>query len=181
MEAYQSRSTPVGSYYADWSKWLPVMEAYEERRPSYFGTPPVNLIWALHVSLGQILDEGVDARFRRHRRVSEAVKAGVTALGMGQVPVSDDVAATTLTAPRYPEGVSAGDLLGRVKEEGVILAGGLHPQIKSEYFRIGHMGEASLSEVVQVIGALETALHDCGYSFEPGIGLSTAVRSWVRR
>jgi len=58
IDAFRKRKTPVGNYYADWNEWLPIMEAYEARRPSYFGTPPVNLVWALNVSLGKILDEG---------------------------------------------------------------------------------------------------------------------------
>ena len=62
IDAFRKRKAPVGSYYADWTQWLPIMEAYEARRPGYYGTPPVNLIWALNVSLGQILDEGMDAR-----------------------------------------------------------------------------------------------------------------------
>lgn len=55
MAAWRARKTAVSNYYADWSNWLPIMEAYETRRPSYFGTPPVNLICALNVSLKQIL------------------------------------------------------------------------------------------------------------------------------
>ncbi len=130
MDAFRNRKTPVGNYYADWTQWLPIMEGYETRQPRYFGTPPVNLIWALNVSLGQILDEGMDARFARHRRLSEALKAAVTALGMKQVPVSPDKTATTLTAPYFPDGVDR-TMLAHVKEAGVILAGGLHPDIKA--------------------------------------------------
>jgi alanine-glyoxylate transaminase/serine-glyoxylate transaminase/serine-pyruvate transaminase len=149
------------------------MEAYEARRPSYFGTPPVNLIWALNVSLGQILDEGMDARFARHRRLSEALKAAITALGMKQVPASPDKVANTLTAPYYPEGVDR-TVLGHIKEAGVILAGGLHPAIRDRYFRIGHMGAVSASDVLATIGAIEQGLAKAGYKFEPGIGLAAA-------
>ena len=60
------------------------MAAYEERRPSYFGTPAVNLIAALDVSLGRILGEGLDERFRRHRRLGAACRAGLRALGQGE-------------------------------------------------------------------------------------------------
>jgi alanine-glyoxylate transaminase/serine-glyoxylate transaminase/serine-pyruvate transaminase len=42
LQAFRSRRTPVQNYYADWENWLPIMEAYERRKPSYFGTPPVN-------------------------------------------------------------------------------------------------------------------------------------------
>ena len=149
------------------------MEAYEARQPSYFGTPSVNLIWALNVSLGQILDEGMDACFARHRRLSEALKAAVTALGMKQVPVSPDNGATTLTAPYYPDGVDR-KVLEHIKEAGVILAGGLHPAIKAQYFRIGHMGAVSASDILTTVGAIERGLSQVGYKFKAGAGLAAA-------
>jgi alanine-glyoxylate transaminase/serine-glyoxylate transaminase/serine-pyruvate transaminase len=173
MDAFRKRKTPVGNYYADWTLWLPIMEAYEARQPGYFGTPPVNLIWALNVSLGQILDEGMDARFARHRRLSQAFKAAVAALGMQQVPVSPDKSATTLTAPYFPDGVDR-TMLGTVKEAGVIVAGGLHPAIKPLYFRVGHMGVVSASDIMATVGAIETGLAKAGHRFEPGAGLAAA-------
>jgi alanine-glyoxylate transaminase/serine-glyoxylate transaminase/serine-pyruvate transaminase len=175
MDAFRQRKTPVSSYYSDWNEWLTIMEAYEARRPSYFGTPAVNLVWALNVSLAQILEEGMDARFARHRQLSAAFKAAVTALGMKQVPVSPDKTATTLTVPYFPQGVDR-SLLGHVKEAGVILAGGLYPTIKDQYFRIGHMGVVSASDVLATVGAIEQGLARVGYKFEPGIGLSAAQR-----
>ncbi len=173
IETFQKRQSPVISYYADWTQWLPVMEGYEAREPGYFGTPPVNLVWALNVSLGQILDEGLDARFERHRRISRAVKAAVAALGMEQVPVSDGVAANTLTAPYFPDGVDR-SVLSHVRDAGVILAGGLHPEIKADYFRIGHMGVVNESDVLTTIGAVERGLVRAGYPLDRGVGLSAA-------
>jgi alanine-glyoxylate transaminase/serine-glyoxylate transaminase/serine-pyruvate transaminase len=173
MEAFHKRRTPPGNYYADWNEWLPIMEAYEARRPSYFGTPAVNLVWALNLSLRQILEEGMEARFARHRRLSQALKAAVAALGMKQVPVSSDKTATTLTAPYFPRGVDQ-KLLQYINEAGVILAGGLHPAIKGEYFRVGHMGSVSPSDILVTVGAIETGLAKAGYKFEIGAGLAAA-------
>jgi alanine-glyoxylate transaminase/serine-glyoxylate transaminase/serine-pyruvate transaminase len=173
IEAFRKRQNPVGNYYADWTQWLPIMEAYEARRPSYFGTPPVNLIWALNVSLGQILEEGMEARFARHSKLSEAFKAAVAALGLRQVPVRPEVTATTLTAPYYPEGVDAA-LLKRVGQAGVILAGGLHPAIRARYFRIGHMGAVTPSDILATVGAIEQGLAGAGYKFGVGAGLAAA-------
>jgi len=180
LDAFHERKAPVGSYYADWTQWLPVMEAYEARKPSYYGTPAVNLLWALNVSLGQILDEGMEARFARHRRLSDAFKAAVAALGMGQVPVSADKTATTLTAPYFPAGVDR-SMLAHVKEAGVIVAGGLHPAIKAKYFRVGHMGVVSASDILATVGAIEYGLAQAGYEFEPGAGLSAAQAALLRR
>jgi alanine-glyoxylate transaminase/serine-glyoxylate transaminase/serine-pyruvate transaminase len=178
MAAYEARETPVRNYYADWDHWLPIMKAYEARQPSYFGTPAVNLVEALNVSLGLILDEGMDARFARHRTISRACKAAVSALGLGQVPISEKVAACTMTAPRFPEGITKTDLLPPIREAGAILAGGLHPEIKSEYFRIGHMGAVSANDLLATIGAIESGLIACGYEgFEPGDGVAAAMAS----
>ncbi len=175
IEAFRQRTGPVTNYYADWGNWLPIMQAYEERRVGYFGTPAVNLVAALNVSLGMILEEGMDARFQRHARISRACKAAITALGLGQVPASEEMAATTMTAPRFPAGVAGPEVLAKVKAAGVVLAGGLHPVIKSEYFRIGHMGAVSQGDVLATIGAVESALKACGYGFDTGAGLAAAM------
>ncbi len=179
IEAFRMRTTPTANYYADWGQWIPIMQAYEARRPSYFGTPPVNLIAALDVSLGQILTEGLDTRFGRHQRLGAACRAAMRALGLGQVPTNDDHAANTLTAPRYPEGVSGTDLLPKIRKAGAILAGGLHPEISSDYFRIGHMGATNHGDLLATIGAIEAGLRDCGYTFEPGKGVAAAQRLLV--
>ena len=158
LAAFQARKTPVGSYYADWTNWLPIMEAYEARKPSYFGTPAVNLVWALNVSLGQILAEGMDARIARHVKLGRACQAGIAALGLGQVPLAPAIAAHTMTAPRFPAGVAGPDLLKHIGAAGVTLAGGLHPAIRAEYFRIGHMGPMTLNDVLAALGAIEHGL-----------------------
>jgi alanine-glyoxylate transaminase/serine-glyoxylate transaminase/serine-pyruvate transaminase len=173
MESFRRRTCPVGSYYADWTEWLPIMQGYEARRPGYFGTPAVNLIWALSVSLGQILEEGMEARIARHCKLSAAFKAGICALGMTQVPVGPDKAAATLTAPYYPEGVNA-SLLAQIGAAGVIVAGGLHARIKDRYFRVGHMGAVTPSDILVTVGAIEQGLVKVGYRFERGAGLAAA-------
>jgi alanine-glyoxylate transaminase/serine-glyoxylate transaminase/serine-pyruvate transaminase len=179
MEAFLARTTPVLNYYADWANWLPVMQAYEARKPSYFGTPAVNLVFALNTSLGQILKEGLEARFERHMRISRACKAGIHAMGLGQVPLLAHYAANTMTAPRFPAGVSGPAFLGAVSQAGVTLAGGLHPAIRTEYFRIGHMGVVSLADILAVLSAVEIALPISGYPVQPGIALAAAQAAWL--
>lgn len=174
LETFQKRSTPVLNYYADWTNWLPIMQAYEARKTSYFGTPPVNLIFALSTSLKQILTEGIPQRVTRHIAISQVCKAGINALGLSQVPLRPDFAAHTLTAPRYPIGVNGPDFLAQVLQSGVTLAGGLLPAIRSEYFRIGHMGAVTPSDILATISAIESALAGCGYKFTPNAGVEAA-------
>jgi len=174
VEAFASRSVPTANYYADWGKWLPIMQAYEARKPSYFGTPAVNLVAALDVSLGQILDEGLEVRFARHRKLGQACRAAMRALGLDQVPTDPAHAANTLSAPTYPGGVAGSDLLPAVKRAGAVFAGGLHPEIKTSYFRIGHMGATRAGDLLAAIGALEAGLVQCGAEIVPGTGVAAA-------
>jgi alanine-glyoxylate transaminase/serine-glyoxylate transaminase/serine-pyruvate transaminase len=176
MEAWRERKTPVRNYYADFGKLLPIMEAYEARKPSYFGTPPVNLIYALKISLQQILEEGMDNRFRRHLRMGKAMQQAVKALRLDQVPTHPDHAAATLTAPYCPEGIALADFLPKVKEAGVIIAGGLHPDIRTRYFRVGHMGVTDHGDLLATIGAIESGLAQCGHDFDMGAGVTAAEK-----
>jgi alanine-glyoxylate transaminase / serine-glyoxylate transaminase / serine-pyruvate transaminase len=178
MAAFHTRKTPVKSYYSDWTNWLPIMEGYAARKASYFATPAVNLVAALKVSLSQILEEGLPARFKRHAAISRACKTGIEALGLSQVPVHPDFAANTMTAPRYPQGVSGSDFLAKTRQGGVILAGGLHPSIRAEYFRIGHMGSVTIGDVLATLAAIENALAASGYLFEFGSSVSAALKAY---
>jgi alanine-glyoxylate transaminase/serine-glyoxylate transaminase/serine-pyruvate transaminase len=54
IAAFEKRTVPPNSYFASWSRWLPVMKAYEAGTGAYFATPPTNLIYALHASLTTI-------------------------------------------------------------------------------------------------------------------------------
>lgn len=169
LAAARARSRKLASLYLDFAEWLPIMQGYEARKPLYFATPPVNLIAALDVSLGQILAEGLEARFARHQRIADAFRAGIRALGLAALPVREGLAANTLSAVWYPAGVDA-SLVGRVAKEGIVVAGGLHPDAKTKYFRVGHMGACGASDVVATLGAIERALGLAG-----GVAAANAI------
>jgi len=172
IQTWENRKSPVNNYYGDFSNWLPIMKAYQERRPSYFGTPPVNLIAALEVSLKQIKSEGIENRVQRHQKYATAFRTAMSALGLNIIPQSNELAANTLSAVYYPEGINGGDFTKAIGEQGIIVAGGLHPDFKAKYFRVGHMGAVTINDMVATINAIELALHKCNYNFELGTGIS---------
>lgn len=102
----------------------------------------------------------------------------MSALGLGQVPLEIEATANTMSAPRYPLGVTGGEFLARVKAAGAILAGGLHPAIRAEYFRIGHMGPTTLGDVLATVGAIEAGLAQSGHAFERGVGVAAAMAAF---
>ena len=79
-----------------------------------------------------------------------------------------------MTCVYLPEGIDGGELLKKVTEAGVTLAGGLHKEIKTKYFRIGHMGPSSRrsDHLLAVIEALESALQALGHKFEKGSAIA---------
>jgi alanine-glyoxylate transaminase/serine-glyoxylate transaminase/serine-pyruvate transaminase len=170
MQVFKERTSPVQNYYGDWTNWLPIMDAYENKRPSYFATPAVNLVIALEKSLQLIVKEGINNRFDRHRRAGKAIRAALRVLGLKFLPKNEEICANTLTAPLYPNDIGTAEFLQAVNQEGIILAGGLLPEMKTKYFRIGHMGAVNKADLLATVGAIETALRKNGYSHELGAG-----------
>jgi len=166
LAARDARQAPP-SLVQDWHAWRPVMQAYEARKPSYFATPPTNLILALSVGLTEILADGMNARFALHERGARALQAAWSVLGLRPVPTRERSAAHTLSALRYPAGVDA-TLVAKVGERGVSIAGGLHPAIRAEYFRVGHMGYALTRTdfLMRTVEAIAGALADFGLTVD---------------
>ena len=175
IAAFEARESPVRSYYADFGEWLPIMRAYEDRKPAYFGTPAVNMTYALGESLRQILAEGMEARFARQRRTAAAFRAAHRALGLKMIPARESITANTMSAIYFPEGVDA-SLVGKIKGEGVVVAGGLHPANRTRYFRIGHMGTCNAGDILATVGAVERSLLAAGYRLDAGAGVAAAQR-----
>ncbi|KAG2129063.1 pyridoxal phosphate-dependent transferase [Suillus bovinus] len=144
VQVFENRSTPVTTYYASWKKWLPIMKAYENNSAAYFATPPVNLIYAFHASLKQIMQGSVslEQRFKLHQE---------------GVPLSEDVRANGIFY--FPDGFTASDIVPRLLKKDVVVAGGLHASIKDKYFRIGHMGvsvvDPSRGDIDKIISAVK--------------------------
>lgn len=173
MNAWRARKTKVASLYLDFGEWLPIMESYEAGAPQYFATPAVNLVAALEVSLQRIVAEGIDARVARHVKVAHAFRAAWKALRLSLLPQREEIAAHTMSAVWYPEGVAPA-FVGQARQEGVVIAGGLHPDAKTKYFRVGHMGSVDASDTVLTVGALERAFHKSGHRIELGVGVAAA-------
>lgn len=169
LKVFSERKAPPTSYYISWAKWLPVMKNYEAGTPSYFATPPVQLIYALHQSLKNITTSKptLEERFAMHREASKKFKAFVTELGMGQVPLSAEASANGMTAAKFPPGIKAADLIPRLLARDIVVAGGLHKDIKDTYFRVGHMGvtvtDPSRGDMEKIMKGIRESLVEAGY------------------
>lgn len=146
MNVFSNRKTPPGSYYASFKNWTPIMQNYEAKKPSYFATPPTQLVGALHTALTQLLKTSMSERFAKHKQVSDKVKKAVTDMGLKQLAADEDDQAHAMTAIYLPEGLTPPEILPKLMDRGVIFAGGLHKEIATRYIRFGHMGVTAMQE-----------------------------------
>ncbi|KAK6379542.1 hypothetical protein LTS17_006460 [Exophiala oligosperma] len=162
MDVFKSRKSPPGSYYASFKNWVPIMQNYESKKPSYFATPPTQLVQALNTALKQLLSQPIAARVAQHQKISQYVKSEITKMGLKQLPVDPANAANTMTAIYLPEGLTPPEILPKLMAQGVIFAGGLHREIAAKYIRFGHMGvtamDESRGEIDKALNALKSGL-----------------------
>ncbi|KAA8652190.1 hypothetical protein EYZ11_008317 [Aspergillus tanneri] len=161
LERFKSRQTPPASYYASLGNWLPIMQNYENFKPSYFATPPTQLVHALHTTLSQITAGSIAERFAVHVQASDRVKAAVAELGLCQLASKPENQAHAMTAIWLPEGLTPPDVLPGLLKRGVIFAAGLHKEVATRYIRFGHMGVSVTSgrpDIDNAIAALKEAI-----------------------
>ncbi|MDR2179749.1 MAG: alanine--glyoxylate aminotransferase family protein [Synergistaceae bacterium] len=162
--------------YFDFERWIPVMQDPSK----YWGTPPVNMIWALKEGLRLMKEEGLEERYARHIRQAAVFVAAMEALGF-KTAASKENRAPTLSIFFYPENSGLDDLPFRAKlaEEGVQSAGCLGA-FAGKGFRLGHMGNIDKHVLVGTIASVERACVKCGYQVELGKGLGVLQAGLVR-
>lgn len=152
------------SYYLDLQKYL---KRYEGHQTPY--TPATHLHMATIAAIEVMLEEGLEERFERVARTAQATRAAAEALGL-ELFAHPDHRSDTVTAMRLPEGVSDDELRGGLKEQGILVAGG-QAHVKGQIFRVGHMGQADVRDIVGLFANLERVLDGLGHKIE--IGAST--------
>jgi len=125
-------------------------------------TPAVPLFLAFREALRMLREEGLENRIARTRRLAEAARAGVDALGLRLYP-DRRFASNTVAAIRYPAGVEDNAFRKELREtHGTVVAGGQGP-LKGQIFRIGHMGICSFEDLEAGFRAFETTLARMGH------------------
>jgi len=158
----------IPAYYADWLRWLPIMK--DPTR--YFSTPCVNEMRAFHEATRIIMEEGVERRFDRHKRIGRAFRAALSALGFTFFTL-EPFRADTLSVACYPEGLEDQPFRSLYLENGVVVAGGL-AQTAGRVFRLGHMGNLTSEQTYFAFEAMEKTLAKLGRRFEKGASLRAA-------
>jgi aspartate aminotransferase-like enzyme len=170
LAARNRRKSPMGIYYGDINRWMPVIQDPTK----YFATPAVNMMYALHEGCKMVLAEGLDSRISRHSRLAQAFRQAMRAIGL-RLLCEDRDAASTLSVVYYPKGIDDAKFRQTIAEKyGVIVAGELGP-LREKAFRVGHMGNVTMKDLLATIAAIEGGLQEQGYSFAAGAGVASAL------
>jgi alanine-glyoxylate transaminase/serine-glyoxylate transaminase/serine-pyruvate transaminase len=154
VDRIDARKKKVQSWYLD----LSMVRQYWGSERFYHHTAPINMLYALREAIAIVLEEGLDARFARHRAMHELLRAGLKEIGIEYVS-QEGRHLPMLNAVKIPAGVE--DVPTRkslLDDFGIEIGGGLG-NFKGNAWRIGLMGHAaSRRNVTLVLAALRQVL-----------------------
>jgi alanine-glyoxylate transaminase/serine-glyoxylate transaminase/serine-pyruvate transaminase len=174
-EVFRTRKTKVQSWYFD----LTTAMNYWGKDRLYHHTPPISLIYALREAMRIVMEEGLEARWNRHRQNLVGLVAGIEAMGLELLVKDPKDRLATVTAVVIPQGVDDVKVRNQLLDEfNIEIAGGLGP-LKAKIWRIGLMGYCSQKpHVLLFLAALEKVLLDQGFRVAAGAGVGAAIQSY---
>jgi alanine-glyoxylate transaminase / serine-glyoxylate transaminase / serine-pyruvate transaminase len=174
-EVFRKRKTRVQSWYFD----LTTAMNYWGKERLYHHTPPISLIYALREAMRIVVEEGLEARWERHRVNQLALIAGVEAMGLGLLVKNPADRLPTVTAVMIPNGIDDAKVRNQLLDEfDIEIAGGFGP-VKGKIWRVGLMGHCSQKpNVLLFLSALERVLQEQGYRTPAGAGVAAAIQSY---
>jgi alanine-glyoxylate transaminase/serine-glyoxylate transaminase/serine-pyruvate transaminase len=145
LERLKARKSAVESFYLD----LQLLDSFYTGH-KYHHTASATMFYAIREGLAIVAEEGLEARWERHRVNHEAFVAGVQALGLSML-VPEGHRLWTLNTPCVPAGIDDAKVRQFLLEKySMEIAGGFGP-LAGKVFRIGTMGYGSTAANVQLI------------------------------
>ncbi len=146
----------------------------------YAGTPPVQMVFAMRAALDMLLEEGLEATWKRHAILAGATRAaaevwasrGSLAFAVAEPGERSNSVTCILTPPE------AGPAIMKYcdKNLGVTIGRGIGP-LHGKAIRIAHMGHVNAYNQLGTLGAIETALTALG--IEHGRGGVQAAMDYI--
>ena len=154
-EVANNRKSPVANWYLDWK----LLRAYYDAPHAYHHTVPVNMLFALQEALQEVMEEGLEARYARHREVSAYLMEGLAELGIRPF-AQEGYRLPQLNSIHIPESVTDEVAVRKrlLEQYGLEIGGGLG-DLKGKIWRIGTMGaSATHRNVTLLLAALKEIL-----------------------
>jgi (S)-ureidoglycine-glyoxylate aminotransferase len=168
--AMQARRTAPATNYLD----LLQLQAYWGPDRLNHHTAPTSMVYALREALRIIDEEGLEARWERHRRANEALVAGLEAMGL-TLYGDRRYKAPMITLVHVPAGIDEARVRQQLLEEHGIEIMAAFGALHGKVWRIGLMGyNARLENALTVLAALETVLTSRSFGVPAGAGVEAA-------
>ena len=167
--------TKSKTYYLDMKKYR---KSGAKDVPETPYTPSVSLMYAMNEALKIIMEEGLEARIKRHEQAAKATINGVKAIGL-ELFAKEETSSSTVTAVKIPEGMTDKNLRGTMRNKYRIELAGGQDHLKGNVFRIGHMGNITHREIISTMAAIEMSLKEYGYEVELGTGVAAVQESYM--
>ena len=149
-----NRKSKVTNWYLDMS----LLSNYWGNGRTYHHTAPVNMTYAIREALRLVAEEGLEARWNRHRQAAEYLWDGLEEMGL-TCHVPREYRLPTLTTVRVPDGVDAKAVTGRLIDEHNLELGGGLGDLAGQVWRVGLMGyNAKKSSVDTFLAAFKQVL-----------------------
>lgn len=144
----------ISSWYLNLRTWQRYEKEWGDWHP-YPVTLPVHLFYALNKAFDIILDEGLEQRWKRHKRISDMVSDSLKELGIALFIQDKHYILPTVTSAVLPEEKTSEDLQRYLRDGyGILIAGGVGT-LRKKVFRIGHMAYSAQEYLVKrVISAI---------------------------
>ena len=155
MDAIKNRKSKV----PNWSLDMTLLTQYWGGKTRvYHHTPPINMMYALYQAVYNIIEEGPEKVFARHRQAHECLVAELDKLGWNLL-VEKGFRLPMLNAVLVPEGVNEAELRARLlKEYHIEISSGLGA-LAGKVVRVGLMGyNAKPENVYRLAGAMSEIL-----------------------
>ena len=140
-------------------------------------TAPTTMVYGLREALRVIHEEGLAARFARHRLHGDALRAGVAALGLTLFGKEAPAHRLPFITPVIvPEGIDELRVRQRLLEHFGIEIGAAFGPLQGKIWRIGTMGYAAQRQnILLALAALEHVLRAEGWRTDPSAGVAAAL------
>jgi aspartate aminotransferase-like enzyme len=149
----RAREIPGRGHYTD----LTAIHDYYQKKHQNPTTPNVSLMFALDYQLDRMLAEGSHARYERHKSMAEYTRKWASnRFKMFPEPGYESVTVSTIA---NTEGKDIGELNKALGQRGYQIANG-YGDLKEKTFRIGHMGEWTLSEIKSLLWHIDEIWSD---------------------
>ncbi len=140
-------------YYLD---MLNLCEYIDKKNYQYTSTPSLSHMFALDFQLDRILKEGIEARFIRHIEMAEYTINWAN--HFFKVFTKPGFESLTVTCIENTRKINVGELNKELRKKDMILSNG-YGSLKDKTFRIGHMGDLTIDDVMELTAAVEEILN----------------------